>query len=209
MDFRRDCSACLAGAARGERHRRKSVHDAWVLYVDLLGPFAQGADEHGKVRYALTGILTVPDYTKVSEAIQESDDIASGASDQAAVGSDYDRAVIRGGVRPVVPEVPMSSLGPPPSMPLRVIEEEDEFEGYEPSDPGIDEENVMAMETASEGEPETEAEAQAVARANQRWCAAAAALQLQSYHRGSAPSHAPQQVSAKCGPGIGGYDHSP
>ena len=58
VDFRRDCSACLAGAARIEWHRRKSVHDAWVLCVDLLGPFAEGADKHGKVRYALTGILT-------------------------------------------------------------------------------------------------------------------------------------------------------
>ena len=61
VDFRRDCSACLAGAARGGRHNRRSVHDAWVLHVDLMGPFSQGADEHGKVRYVLTGVLTVPD----------------------------------------------------------------------------------------------------------------------------------------------------
>ena len=66
VDFRRDCSACLAGAARGERHKRKSVHDAWVLHVDLLGPFGEGADEHGQVRYVLTGVL------------RASEDIASG-----------------------------------------------------------------------------------------------------------------------------------
>ena len=47
VDFRRDCAACLAGAARGSRHNRRSVHDAWVLHVDLMGPFMEGADEHG------------------------------------------------------------------------------------------------------------------------------------------------------------------
>ena len=79
VDFRRDCSACLAGAAWGARHNRRSVHDAWVLHVDLMGPFLEGGDEHGKVRYVLTGILTVPDYATVSQA---SEDIASGESAQ-------------------------------------------------------------------------------------------------------------------------------
>ena len=105
-------------------------------------------------------LLTVPDFAKVSEAIRESDDIASGAVATEPSGDDSDKADVRGNNGSVVPEVPLSSLGPPPSMPLRAIEEEEDLEGYEPSDPG-DDEDMKALETASEGEPETEAEASA------------------------------------------------
>ena len=168
VDFRRDCSACLAGAARGERHNRKSVHDAWVLHVDLLGILTEGADEHGKVRYALTGILTVPNFAKVSEAIRESEDIASGTVEPSET-----KSVDAQGQEPLKSvglDLPMSSLGPPPHLPLEAIEEEDDLDEYEPS-----------QEEEAE-EPETAGEARDVERANKRWKEAAAALQLQECH---------------------------
>ena len=170
VDFRRDCSACLAGAARGERHRRKSVHDAWVLRVDLLGPFREGADEHGDVRYALTGILTVPDFSRVVDAIQESDNIASGSSDREPQGLDLAEArdgMPSGSVNSAGYHVPLSSLGPPVASFLEPVGAEDDLDGYEPSDPG-GAEDVMGLEAEEEEEPETVGEAQAIDKANKR-----------------------------------------
>ena len=177
VDFRRDCSACLAGAARGERHSRKSVHDAWTLRVDLLGPFAEGADEHGQVRYALTGILTVPDFGRVADAIRASEDIASGEVVEGPMGR-HVGVNAQGHRGSLELEIPTSSLGPPPSVPLEAIEEDEDLEGYEPSEPGGSM-DVMALEAEGEEDPETEGEARNVARANERWKDAAAALQLQ------------------------------
>ena len=141
MDFRRDCSACLAGAARGERHNRKSVHDAWVLRVDLMGPFSEGSDEHGKVKYVLTGVLTLPDFAKVGDAVRDSEEIASGSADRP---DPYGRSE----PGPVESSVPLSSLGPPVSLSLPPVEEND-LEDYEPSDqePG---EEVLALQPEEE-----------------------------------------------------------
>ena len=173
VDFRRGCAACLAGAARGARHNRRSVHDAWVLHVDLLGPFAEGADEHGRVKYALTGILTVPDFSQVADAVQESESVAAGPD--VALPSSQDVPGLPSGMRD---QIPLSSLGPPPSAPLSAVEEDD-LEGYEPSDIEAGE-DIMALELEEAPIPETEAEASAVARANKRWQEAALALQLQA-----------------------------
>ena len=74
-------------------------------------------------------------------------------------------------------QLPLSSLGPAPSTPLRPIEE-DELEGYAPSEAEPCE-DVMATQPDEVDLPETEAEARAAARANDRWQAAASALQLQ------------------------------
>ena len=171
VDFRRDCAACLAGAARGSRHNRKSVHDAWVLNVDLMGPFSEGADEHGKVKYVLTGILTVPDFSCVTDAVRESDDIAAGSKDAPSV--DPEAPGLPAGVRDTVP---LSSLGPQPSRVCSPIPESD-LEEYEPSENGEDE-DVLTLQPDEAVLPETEAEAAAVERANRRWQEAALALQL-------------------------------
>ena len=175
VDFRRDCAACLAGAARGARHNRRSVHDAWVLHVDLMGPFAEGMDEHGKVRYALTGILTIPDFSRVADAVKESDEIAAGA-ESASVDDREVGLEVPGVPADVQEKFPLSSLGPIPYMPLCPIEE-NEFEGYAPSD-NEPCEDVMAIKHDESDLPETEAEARAAARANDRWRVAASALQL-------------------------------
>ena len=178
VDFRRDCAACLAGAARGARHDRRSVHDAWVLHVDLMGPFAGGADEHGKVRYVLTGVLTIPDFTKVSQAIQQSEDLASGSTD---IGNAASAGAVPSEDKVAAPAdhmcVPLSSLGPPVSM-FQVSPSEDEFADYEPSEAGAGE-DVLALQEEPVELPISEAEQRAADRANQRWKAAAAALQLQ------------------------------
>ena len=174
VDFRRDCAACLAGAARGSRHNRRSVHDAWVLHVDLMGPFMEGADEHGKVRYALTGILTVPNFAKVANAVQVSDDVAAGPEAASEENADAEESGLPASVRE---RVPVSSLGPPPSAVLNPIVESD-LEGYEPSDAGM-EGDILAPQSEEQDLPETEAEANATARANKRWQEAALALQLQ------------------------------
>ena len=175
MDFRRDCAACLAGAARGARHDRKSVHDAWVLHVDLMGPFAEGADEHGKVRYVLTGVLTLPDFTKVSQAVQQSEDIASNPVDAIerhhADEASSKRELASPGAS-VYGQIPLSTLGPPVSW-----SSDDEYEGYEPSEPG-EGEDVMALKEDPEEPPTLEVDDRAAERANQRWIAAATALQL-------------------------------
>ena len=174
VDFRRDCSACLAGAARGARHNRHSIHDAWVLHVDLMGPFLEGADEHGKVKYVLTGILTLPDFSKVAESVQQSDDLASGSVESGPVSP------LAGAERgPAEASVPLSSLGPPVSVSLPPVEEEDlsDLEEYEPSE-HEDVEDVMAVQLAEDAPGETEAEAKAVEQAQRRWEEAAAALQL-------------------------------
>ena len=175
VDFRRDCAACLAGAARGARHNRQSVHDAWVLHVDLMGPFAEGADEHGKVKYVLTGILTVPDFSRVADAVRESEDVASGSA-KASLSS----TEVPGLPLEVHDRFPVSSLGPPPSLPLSPVLE-NEFEGYEPSEPSEADayEDLMALQPDEDVEPETAPETAAVDRANQRWRDAALALQLQ------------------------------
>ena len=165
MDFRRDCAACLAGAARGARHNRRSVHDAWVLHVDLMGPFAEGADEHGKVRYALTGILTVPDLSRVADAVKESDDIAAGPETALCPPCpDHEVPGLPAGVQD---QVPLSSLGPPPAVPLRPIAEDD-LEEYAPSD---DEpaEDIMTVRPEEAEVPETEAEASAAASRQPLW----------------------------------------
>ena len=185
LDFRRDCSACLAGAARGARHNRRSVHDAWVLHVDLMGPFQEGSDEHGRVRYVLTGILTLPDYTAVSQAAQTSEEIASGdleSGDAAAEGSgSYENSPKGSGFS----SPPLSTLGPPVSLRFSPVPEED-LEEYEPSDNEAEptsaaaREDVMAIQTEDSEPQESEAEARAVTRANDRWIEAAAALQLQA-----------------------------
>ena len=171
LDFRRDCSACLAGAARGARHDRKSVHDAWVLHVDLMGPFLEGSDEHGRVKYVLTGVLTLPDFSRVREAVQESEDIASGA--EAAPS-----ATLREQKCPAPLEVsaPLSTLGPPISSSLPPVADTD-LEDYEPSDSGEGPE-ILAIQPEEEAAPETDADRKAVERAQQRWEAAALALQL-------------------------------
>ena len=149
------------------------MHDAWVLHVDLMGPFAEGLDEHGKVRYALTGILTVPDLTRVADAVNASDDLAAGPEVSDALGSQ------EGGS-----QVPMSSLGPPPAIPLLALppitegDPDDELRDYTPSEPGQPE-DVMALRPEEEEMPETEAEARAAARANEQWQAAALALKLE------------------------------
>ena len=170
-DFRRDCSACLAGAARGARHHRHSVHDAWVLHVDLMGPFMEGTDEHGKVRYVLTGILTLPDLSTVAEAIRESDDIASGSLDPEPLSPG-----VRAGLEHAEASVPLSSLGPPVSNSLPPVWEED-LEDYEPSEFG-DGDDAMALQPEEEAPVESEAERKSVEQAQRRWEAAAAALQL-------------------------------
>ncbi len=177
VDFRRDCSACLAGAARGKRHNRKSVHDAWTLHVDLLGPFAEGADEHGQVRYALTVILTIPDFSRVADAVRASDDIASGEVVEVPMGGPVE-ANAHGRRGSIDLEPLTSSLGPPPSVPLEAIEEDDDSEGYEPSEHG-ESVDVMTLEAEGEEDQETEVEAGNITRANERWKAAATALQLQ------------------------------
>ena len=181
VDFRRDCSACLAGAARGVRHNRKSVHDAWVLHVDLMGPFLEGADEHGRVKYVLTGVLTVPDYTTVAQAVQASEDLASGGPMHE--GDAHDRgSPARGSGLEGSSEI---TLGPPVSMPLGPLPEVD-CEEYEPSDNepeaalGIDSRDVLAAQLEEAEAPEMEAEARAIDRANLRWVEAASALQLQA-----------------------------
>ena len=173
VDFRRDCAACLAGAARGARHNRRSVHDAWVLHLDLLGPFMEGADEHGRVKYALTGILTVPDLSRVSDSVKESEDIAAGSP------ADLHPNVEPPGV-PVEARsnLPLSFLGPSPCQ-LPGPPEDCTLEEYEPSE-AADVGDVMELQRDSESMPETEAEASAVARANKRWRDAAQALQLQA-----------------------------
>ena len=184
VDFRRDCSACLAGAARGARHDRRSVHDAWVLHMDLMGPFLEGADEHGRVKYVLTGVLTVPDYSVVSQAVQVSEDVASGES-RAAVSSSMSSGMgVKGREHDRVPKPPLSTLGPPVFTPLEPLAETD-CEDYELSEceavPGGEEgqEDVMAVQPEESEPPESTAEAQAVASANRRWMEAASALQLQ------------------------------
>ena len=164
VDFRRDCSACLAGAARGERRNRKSVHDAWVLRVDLMGPFSEGSDEHGKVKYVLTGVLTLPDFAKVGDAVRGSEDIASGSTD----GPDPGGLLEPG---PVESSVPLSLLGAPVSLSLPPVEEDD-LEDYEPSDQEAGDE-VMTLLPEEEVPAETEAE-------KQRWEAAALALRLKA-----------------------------
>ena len=174
VDFRRDCSACLAGAARGARHNRHSTHDAWVLHVDLMGPFSEGTDEHGKVKYLLTGILTLPDFSKVAEAVQRSDDLASGSVESGPVSP---LAGAKQGYAEA--SVHLSSLGPPVSISLPPVAEGDleDLEGYEPSELG-DVEDVMAVQPEADAPRETEAEAKAVEQAPRRWEEAAAALQL-------------------------------
>ena len=184
LDFRRDCAACLAGAARGARHNRRSVHDAWVLHVDLMGPFLEGADEHGRVKYVLTGVLTVPDYSIVSQAVQASEDLAAGGElpeKESSQGSEVSQKDVE---LECFSRPPLSTLSPPVSMPLDSIIEDD-CDEYEPSDvegafePAAVAEDVMALQP-EEPEPEESAEEeQAAASANRRWVEAASALQLQ------------------------------
>ena len=136
-----------------------------------MGPFAEGVDEHGKVRYALTGILTVPDFSRVTDAVKGSDDIAAGPE---ATSPGPEVFEVPAGVRD---QVPLSSLAPPPHRPLSSIEEDD-LETYEPSEAG-QVEDVMTLQPEDAEPPETKAEAEAVERANKRWREAALALQLQ------------------------------
>ena len=183
LDFRRDCSACLAGAARA-RHNRRSVHDAWVLRIDLMGPFLEGADEHGRVKYVLTGVLTVPDYSVVSQAVQVSEDIAAGGKMPDEVFSQGSGLNKEGSELECSSRPPLSTLGPPVSMQLESIVEDD-CDEYEPSDvEGASEcagvpDDVMALQPEEPEPMESNAEEQAATRANRRWVEAASALQLQ------------------------------
>ena len=62
VPYRRDCRACLAGYFRGHQHRRVAVPDGWTLSVDCVGPIKNGLSEFGpQVKYALIGVLVVPD----------------------------------------------------------------------------------------------------------------------------------------------------
>ena len=62
IPYRRDCRACLAGYFRGHQHRRVAVPDGWTLSLDCVGPIKDGdSEDRGKVKYALIGVLVVPD----------------------------------------------------------------------------------------------------------------------------------------------------
>ena len=62
LPYRRDCRACLAGYFRGHQHRRVAVPDGWTLSIDCVGPIKNGLSEFGpQVKYALVGVLVVPD----------------------------------------------------------------------------------------------------------------------------------------------------
>ena len=60
--FRRDCRACLSGAARQRQHRKILTPQSWTLSVDTAGPFPAGTDEGcGKrPKYLIVGVLSIP-----------------------------------------------------------------------------------------------------------------------------------------------------
>ncbi|CAE7250766.1 ATG18, partial [Symbiodinium sp. CCMP2456] len=61
VPFNKRCRTCVVNAGLGRPHRKVLVPSAYVLSVDVAGPFrTRGIDADGKYRYALVGSYCMP-----------------------------------------------------------------------------------------------------------------------------------------------------
>ena len=61
VPFHKRCRTCVTRAGSGRPHRKVLNPSAYVLSVDVAGPFRQrGIDADGKYRYALVGSYCMP-----------------------------------------------------------------------------------------------------------------------------------------------------
>ncbi|CAE7214330.1 RE1 [Symbiodinium microadriaticum] len=61
VPFNKRCRTCVVNAGSGRPHRKVITPSAYVLSVDVAGPFrAKGIDADGKYRYALIGSYCMP-----------------------------------------------------------------------------------------------------------------------------------------------------
>ena len=60
LPYRRDCAQCVLGAGRDRRRSKVQNPEAWVLSMDIAGPFRPGRDQKGHPKYFMIGVLTVP-----------------------------------------------------------------------------------------------------------------------------------------------------
>ena len=72
VPFRRDCATCQRAAARQRPHFRNKHPEAYVLSLDLAGPFKRGYDINGNMaKFLLVGAYTWP----VEKAVDQKDAI--------------------------------------------------------------------------------------------------------------------------------------
>ena len=72
VPYRRDCKVCLETMGSAEPHRRKKGQEsAFVMSVDVCGPFVKGTDlgvsKRRKVKYALIATIPVPQWPTPGE----------------------------------------------------------------------------------------------------------------------------------------------
>ena len=72
VPYRRDCRVCLETMGSAEPHRRKKGQEsAFVMSVDICGPFTKGTDlgvsKRRKVKYALIATIPVPQWPILGE----------------------------------------------------------------------------------------------------------------------------------------------
>ncbi|CAL1144277.1 unnamed protein product [Cladocopium goreaui] len=72
VPYRRDCKVCLETMGSAEPHRRKRGQEsAFVMSVDICGPFKKGTDlgvsKRRKVKYALLATIPVPQWPSPGE----------------------------------------------------------------------------------------------------------------------------------------------
>ena len=72
VPYRRDCKVCLETMGSAEPHRRKKGQEsAFVMSVDICGPFKKGTDlgvsKRRKVKYALLATIPVPQWPSPGE----------------------------------------------------------------------------------------------------------------------------------------------
>ncbi|CAE7876411.1 TY5A [Symbiodinium sp. KB8] len=69
VPFNKRCRTCVINAGSGRPHRKVITPSAYVLSVDVAGPFrAKGVDADGKYRYALIGSYCMPRLDGYQEA---------------------------------------------------------------------------------------------------------------------------------------------
>ena len=97
VPYRRDCKVCLETMGSAEPHRRKKGQEsAFVMSVDVCGPFVKGTDlgvsKRRKVKYALIATIPVPQWPTPGETEvlpkDPKEDPAAGSKDIPKGGDD-------------------------------------------------------------------------------------------------------------------------
>ena len=75
VPFNKRCRTCVMNTGTGRPHRKVLTSSAYVLSVDVAGPFKkQGIDTDGKYRYALVGSYCMPKFESVGRTKEHPED---------------------------------------------------------------------------------------------------------------------------------------